>query len=191
MIDLRSDTVTLPSPEMRAAMHAAELGDDVYGEDPTVNALEARAAEILGKQASVFVPSGTMGNLLAVMSHTRPGDEIICGRATHTYVAEAAGAARIAGVSTWPVSHVRGCLDPDEVAAGFHPEDDPHYPRTALGLDRAAAPGLGHAARQSCLDRAYRRGEGRARCIWTALGSSTPRSPSACRRLRSPATPTA
>jgi threonine aldolase len=134
VIDLRSDTVTLPSPEMRAAMHTAELGDDVYGEDPTVNTLEARAAAMLGKEASVFVPSGTMGNLLAVMSHTRPGDEIICGRATHTYIAEAAGAARIAGVSTWPVSHVRGCLDPEEVAAGFHPEDDPHYPRTGMIL---------------------------------------------------------
>jgi threonine aldolase len=132
IIDLRSDTVTLPSPAMRAAMHAAPLGDDVYGEDPTVNELEARAAAELGKEAAVFVPSGTMGNLLAVLSHTRPGDELVCGRSTHTYIAEAAGAARIAGVSVWPVSHTRGRLDPDEVAAGFHSPDDAHYPRTAL-----------------------------------------------------------
>ncbi|MBI2755901.1 MAG: aminotransferase class I/II-fold pyridoxal phosphate-dependent enzyme [Chloroflexi bacterium] len=131
-IDLRSDTVTLPSAEMRAAMAAADLGDDVYGEDPSVSALEARAAEMLGKEAGLFVPSGTMGNLIAVMTHTRPGDEIICGRLTHTYVAEGAGAARIAGVSVWPVSHEQAQLDPVEVESGFHPTDDPHYPRTSL-----------------------------------------------------------
>jgi len=130
-IDLRSDTVTLPSPEMREAMAAAKLGDDVYGEDPSVAELERRAAALLGKEAGLFVPSGTMGNLIAVMVHTRPGDEIICGRHTHTYIAEAGGAARIAGVSVWPVPHERGCLDVAEVKAGFHP-DDPHYPRTGL-----------------------------------------------------------
>ena len=131
-IDLRSDTVTLPSPEMRAAMAAAELGDDVYGEDPTVNELEARAADRLGKDSALFVGSGTMGNLLAVMAHTRPGDELICGQRTHTYVAEAGGAARLAGVSTWPIAHERGRLRPADVAAAIHPPDDPHYPRTAL-----------------------------------------------------------
>jgi threonine aldolase len=130
-IDLRSDTVTLPSPEMRAAMAAAELGDDVYGEDPSVTELERRSAALLGKQAGLFVPSGTMGNLIAVMVHTRPGDEIICGRHTHTYIAEGGGAARVAGVSVWPVPHELGCLDLEEVEAGFHP-DDPHYPRTGL-----------------------------------------------------------
>ena len=132
MIDLRSDTVTLPSPEMRAVMAAADVGDDVYGEDPSVNALEARAAAILGKEAAVYVPSGTMGNLIAVLTHTRPGDEVIMGRRTHTYTSEGAGAARVAGVSIWPISHERGRLDPAEVAASVHPADDPHYPWTAL-----------------------------------------------------------
>jgi threonine aldolase len=132
IIDLRSDTVTLPSPEMLAAMSAAALGDDVYGEDPSVNALEARAAERLGKAASVFVPSGTMGNLLAVLSHTAPGDEFICGRSTHTYVAEGAGAARIGGVSTWAIPQDRGVLNPDDIHAAVRPASDPHYPRSAL-----------------------------------------------------------
>jgi threonine aldolase len=131
-IDLRSDTVTLPSPEMRAAMAAAELGDDVYGEDPSVNLLEDRAAARSGKEAGLFVPSGTMGNLLAVMAHTRPGDEIICGQRTHTYVAKAAGAARIAGVSVWPIPHERGRLDGQDIASAIHPPDDSHYPRSAL-----------------------------------------------------------
>ena len=131
-IDLRSDTVTLPSPAMRAAMAAAELGDDVYGEDPSVNLLEQRAAARLGKEAGLFVPSGTMGNLLAVMAHTRPGDEIICGQHTHTYIAEGAGAARIAGVSVWPIPHQRGRLHVQDIVSAVHPVDDSHYPRSAL-----------------------------------------------------------
>ena len=130
-IDFRSDTVTLPSPEMREAMAVAALGDDVYGEDPTVRALEARAAELLGKEAALYVPTGTMGNLLAVMTHCRAGDELICGQRTHTYAAEGGGPARLCGVSAWTVSQHRGRLDPAEVAAGIHP-DDSHYPRTAL-----------------------------------------------------------
>ena len=131
-VDLRSDTLTLPPAEMRAAMAAAELGDDVYGEDPTVNAFEVRAAAMLGKEAAVFVPSGTMGNLLAVLTHTRPGDEMICGQYAHTYIAEAAGAARLAGVSTWTVPQERASIRPEDVAAGIHPADDEHYPRTSL-----------------------------------------------------------
>jgi threonine aldolase len=117
---------------MRAAMAAAELGDDVYGEDPSVNLLEDRAAARLGKEAGLFVPSGTMGNLLAVMAHTRPGDEIICGQHTHTYIAEGAGAARIAGVSVWTIPHDRGRLDVEDIASAIHPADDSHYPRSAL-----------------------------------------------------------
>lgn len=131
IIDLRSDTVTLPSPEMRQAIMEAQLGDDVYGEDPTVQALEARAAEMLGKEAALYVPTGTMGNLLAVLTHCRAGDELICGRATHTYSAEGGGSARLGGVSTWTVSQDRGRLDVTEVAAAIHP-DDAHYARTAL-----------------------------------------------------------
>jgi threonine aldolase len=131
-IDFRSDTVTLPSAEMRSAMAAADLGDDVYGEDPTVNALEAHAAARLGKEAGLFVPSGTMGNLLAVMAHTRPGDEVVLGRGTHTYVAEAGGAARIAGVSSKPISQERGRLQPSEIVGAINPAGDSHYPRSAL-----------------------------------------------------------
>ena len=130
-IDLRSDTVTLPPPAMRHAMSIAELGDDVFGEDPTVRALEARAAEMLGKQAALFVPSGTMGNLLATMTHTRPGDELICGRAMHTFSAEGGGAARIAGVSTQLVPQHRAQIDPADIAAAVRP-DDPHCPHTTL-----------------------------------------------------------
>ena len=83
LVDLRSDTVTRPTPEMRRAMAEAEVGDDVFGEDPTVNRLEERAAEIMGKQASLFVPSGTMGNQIAVKVHTSPGHEMICDERSH------------------------------------------------------------------------------------------------------------
>ena len=97
-IDLRSDTVTRPSPAMREAMARAEVGDDVYGEDPTVNALEARAAELLGKAAAVFVPSGTMANQLAIRSHTRHGDSVIIGENAHAWLYEAGAFAAISGV---------------------------------------------------------------------------------------------
>ena len=130
-VDLRSDTVTLPPPAMRRAMSIAELGDDVFGEDPTVRALETRAAEMLGKEAALFVQSGTMGNLLATMTHTRPGDELICGRAMHTFSAEGGGAARIAGVSTQLVPQHRAQIDPADIAAAVRP-DDPHCPHTTL-----------------------------------------------------------
>src|SRR5215217_3215267 len=90
VIDLRSDTVTLPSPEMRRFIYEAELGDDVYGEDPTINRLQARAAEMLGKEASLYVPSGTMGNVVAHLTWCQAGDEVICGQAAHTLNAEAA-----------------------------------------------------------------------------------------------------
>ena len=83
IIDLRSDTVTRPTPEMRAAMSAAEVGDDVYGEDPTVNQLERRAAEIFGREAALFVPSGTMGNQIAIRLHTHPGQEVIADARAH------------------------------------------------------------------------------------------------------------
>src|SRR5215472_16898790 len=84
-VDLRSDTVTKPSPEMRRAMAEAEVGDDVYAEDPTINRLEARAAEIFGREASIFVPTGSMGNQIAVKLHTRPGQEVICEQRAHVY----------------------------------------------------------------------------------------------------------
>ncbi len=99
-IDLRSDTVSRPGKGMRRAMAEAEVGDDVFGDDPTVNRLEAKAAELLGKEAAVYVPSGTMANLIALMTHTRPGDEIVLGEQNHIFAYEVAGAARLAQVLT-------------------------------------------------------------------------------------------
>jgi threonine aldolase len=131
MIDLRSDTVTLPPPGMRECMAAAELGDDVFGEDPTVRALEARAANLMGKEAALFVPSGTMGNLLATLTHTVPGDELICTEHMHTFSAEGGGAARFAGVSTRLIPSDRGRVDPADVVSAVR-ADDPHCPRTSL-----------------------------------------------------------
>jgi threonine aldolase len=131
MIDLRSDTVTMPPPAMRDVMSKAPLGDDGFGEDPTVNLLESRAAEMLGKEAALFVPSGTMGNLLAAMTHMQPGDEMICGRGMHTYAAEGGGAARVAGVSSWLIPQQDARIDPADVEAAIRP-DRPTCPRTAL-----------------------------------------------------------
>ncbi len=119
MIDLRSDTVTLPSPEMRRAMYEAELGDDVFGDDPTVRALEERSAALLGKEQAVFVTSGTQANLVAILAHCRRGDEIIMGAEAHIFHYELAGCAAIAGVQTRLVRNLPdGSLDPDEVADG-------------------------------------------------------------------------
>src|SRR5947208_15963792 len=98
-IDLRSDTVTRPTPGMRAAMAAAEVGDDVFHEDPTVNRLEARVAALLGQEAALFVPSGTMSNQVAVKVHTQPGDELLCDAACHIYQYEAGGPAVLSGVT--------------------------------------------------------------------------------------------
>lgn len=124
VIDLRSDTVSRPSDEMRRAMAAAEVGDDVFGDDPTVIALEARAAELVGKEAALYVPSGTMGNLVAVLTHTKPGDEIILGDQSHIYQYELAGAARIAGVITRTLmNQPDGSIDPAQVAAAIRPEN--------------------------------------------------------------------
>ena len=112
LIDLRSDTVTRPSPEMLTAMVAAPTGDDVYGEDPTVNALEQLSAEMTGKEAALFVSSGTQGNLLAQLSHCRRGDEYIAGMEAHTYRYEAGGAAVLGGIQPQPIPfNDRGELD--------------------------------------------------------------------------------
>ena len=103
MIDLRSDTVTLPTPAMRRAMADAEVGDDVYGEDPTVSRLEVLAAERMGKEAALFVPSGTMGNLISVLTHVRRGQEVILGDQSHIYIHEAGGASALGGAVYHPV----------------------------------------------------------------------------------------
>ena len=132
LVDLRSDTVTLPSPEMRQAMFEAELGDDVYGEDPTINLLEAKAAERFDKEAAVFVASGTMGNLVSVLAHAQRGDEIILGNRAHIFRSEAGGASALGGVSFHTVPNdQRGMLDPVDVREAIRPID-PHMPRTAL-----------------------------------------------------------
>lgn len=117
MIDLRSDTVTKPTPAMRAAMAAAEVGDDVYGEDPTVRELEARTAELLGKEAAVFVPSGTMSNQIAVRIQTEPGDLMLAEGTSHVVANEAGGAAAISGVSVCPLSGERGLFTAEAVDA--------------------------------------------------------------------------
>jgi len=133
VLDLRSDTVTHPTAEMRRAMAAAELGDDVWREDPTVNALEARAAELLGKEAGLFVSSGTMGNLVSLMAHVPRGGEIIAGAQSHIVRDEAAGHAVVVGASVLQLrDRPDGTLDPDEVAAAFRDPTDAHEPITSL-----------------------------------------------------------
>jgi threonine aldolase len=131
-VDLRSDTVTKPTPAMRAAMLDAEVGDDVYGEDPTVNALQQRLAGDLGFEAGLFVPSGTQSNLLALMSHCERGDEYIVGADAHTYKFEGGGAAVLGSIQPQPIAHdVDGSLPLDKVAAAIKPVD-PHFARTRL-----------------------------------------------------------
>ncbi len=125
--DLRSDTVTRPDAGMLAAMSAAEVGDDVYGDDPQVNRLEEELSARLGKEAGLFVPSGTMSNLLALLSHCQRGEEIIVGHGYHVYIDEAAGASVLGGISLCPVPvRADGALDP-AVITGAVKEDDFHY----------------------------------------------------------------
>jgi threonine aldolase len=132
VIDLRSDTVTRPSAAMRAAMAAAEVGDDVYGEDPTVNRLEAMAAERLGKEAAIFVCSGTQSNLLALLSHCERGDEYIVGQQGHTYKYEGGGAAVLGSIQPQPLDfEPDGSLDLAKVEAAIKP-DDHHFAKTRL-----------------------------------------------------------
>jgi threonine aldolase len=131
-VDLRSDTVTRPTAAMRAAMHAAAVGDDVFGEDPGVNALEARIAAELDMAAALFVPSGTMSNLLALLTHCQRGDEYIAGGEAHTYKFEAGGGAVLGGIQPQPVPFAAdGSLPLDAVAAVIKP-DDFHFARTRL-----------------------------------------------------------
>ena len=133
VLDLRSDTVTHPTAEMRRAMAAADVGDDVWGEDPTVNALEERAAELLGKEAGLFVSSGTMGNLVSLMAHVPRGGEIIAGAQSHIVRDEAAGHAVVVGASVLQLAdRPDGSLDPGEVAMAFRDPTDAHEPTTAL-----------------------------------------------------------
>ena len=131
LIDLRSDTVTQPTPEMKKAMASAPLGDDVFGDDPTVNKLEEVAAARLGKEAAVFLPSGTMGNLIGIAVSSRLGEEVIADELAHTYLHETAGAAAIAGVQIHPVATAAGVMSPEQIESAVRPRDDPHHPLTA------------------------------------------------------------
>jgi threonine aldolase len=132
LIDLRSDTVTRPTPAMRAAMLEAAVGDDVYGEDPTVNALQQRLAADLGFEAALFVPTGTQSNLIALMSHCERGDEYLVGADAHTYKFEGGGAAVLGSIQPQPIPHdVDGILPLDKLAAAIKPVD-PHFARTRL-----------------------------------------------------------
>ncbi|HEY2786877.1 MAG TPA: low-specificity L-threonine aldolase [Fimbriiglobus sp.] len=123
MIDLRSDTVTKPTKAMLAAMMAAEVGDDVFGEDPTIRKLEERVAHDLGKEAALFVPSGTMSNQIAVRLHCRPGDELICESTSHVYLWEAGGPAALSGVTCRTIDGTFGILNPEQFEGKIRPKD--------------------------------------------------------------------
>ncbi|MCC6492436.1 MAG: aminotransferase class I/II-fold pyridoxal phosphate-dependent enzyme [Pirellulales bacterium] len=131
VINVRSDTQTLPTPAMRLAIANAALGDDTYDEDPTVHEFESLAAEMLGKEAALLVISGTMGNLSALMAHGSPGDEVLLDPESHIFYYEAGGLAGVAGLMPLPVASRRGLLDPADVAAALRPPDI-HYPKSRL-----------------------------------------------------------
>jgi threonine aldolase len=131
-VDLRSDTVTHPSPEMRKAMYEAELGDDVYGDDPTVNRLQEEAAEMLGKEAGLFVTSGTQGNLVSVLAHAQRGDEVLVGDQCHIMNSEAGGTMVLGSVVLYPIkTNEFGFLEPELIKAAVKPRDY-HKPPTRL-----------------------------------------------------------
>jgi threonine aldolase len=130
-IDLRSDTVTKPSPGMRRAMAEAEVGDDVFGDDPTVNRLQEKVAELLGKEAAIYVPSGSMANETAIRTHTEPGDEIICHVDSHMYNYEGGGPAALSGCSMRLLHGPRGLFTAEEVRAAARPVNC-HFPQSAL-----------------------------------------------------------
>jgi threonine aldolase len=131
-VDLRSDTVTNPTPAMREAMAKAEVGDDVYGEDPTVNLLQEQAAEKMGKEAGLFVASGTMGNLIGILTHCQRGDEVIVGKKNHVYLHEAGGISALGGVHSCQLPNQRdGSLALEDVEDAIR-SDDPHEPVTRL-----------------------------------------------------------
>ena len=132
MIDLRSDTVTRPTDEMRNAFLTAEVGDDVYSDDPTINRLEKLAAEVLKKEAALFVPTGTFGNQLAILTHCKPGDEVILSEDNHIIQHEGGGAGIISGVQMRCITGKLGVVPVEAMEARLRKEEDIHYPRTAL-----------------------------------------------------------
>ena len=135
-IDFRSDTKTKPTPEMRQAIAEAKVGDDVAGEDPTVNRLEQMAAEMLGKEAAVLVTSGTQGNLASVLAHCQRGDEVILGKSSHIYLAEAGGVSALGGVAFQPLEFdQRGLYDLDELDRSVHADNDHYAPTRLIALE--------------------------------------------------------
>ncbi len=158
-IDLRSDTVTNATQSMRDAMYIAEIGDDVYGDDPTVIALERLAAEKLGKEAALFVPSGTMGNQIAIMTHTERGDEIICSDNCHIFSAEVGGAAMMSGCSIRALAYAEDLPDVNKIEKAIR-EDNIHYPHTGLiCLENALA--CGSVVPVSVMDEIYKLAQNR------------------------------
>ncbi|PKM52097.1 MAG: low-specificity L-threonine aldolase [Firmicutes bacterium HGW-Firmicutes-7] len=132
MLDLRSDTVTKPTWEMRVSMYEAEVGDDIYEDDPTVKELERKAAELVGKEAALFVPSGTFGNQLALLTHCNRGDEVIVGDDSHIVCHETGAAAIIAGVQLRTLNTIKGYMVLNEIDAKIRKEENIHFPKTAL-----------------------------------------------------------
>ena len=132
LIDLRSDTVTNPTPEMLEAMLSAPLGDDVYGEDPTVNALQDRLADMFGKDQALFFPTGTMANQAAIKLHTQPGEQVICDKYAHIYNYEGGGVSFNSGVSCKLIDGHRGMITAKQVEAAINPPDFYHSPLTRL-----------------------------------------------------------
>ena len=132
IVDLRSDTVSIPTPAMREAMASAPVGDDVYGEDPTVNRLQELAAAMLGKEAALFIPSGTMGNLAGILAHCERGDEVILGKQSHTFLFEAGGISALGGVHSCQIpNQPDGTLASEDIQAAIRPNDE-HQPITRL-----------------------------------------------------------
>lgn len=160
-VDLRSDTVTRPSPAMRAAMANAEVGDDVLGDDPTVQALERLAVELSGKEAAVFTPSGTMANQIAIRCWTQPGDEVLMEAGAHPFNYEAGGPAVIAGVQIRPIPAERGLLEPERVWEQLRPVNDHFAPATLLCVENTSNRGGGSVYRLGTLAELY--GGARAR----------------------------
>jgi threonine aldolase len=141
VIDLRSDTITLPDEEMREAMAKAEVGDDVLGEDPTIKRLEGMVAELTGKEAALFVASGTMGNQVSVMTHTQKGDEIITSREAHVRKYEVGAVGLLSGANMVTLNEVRGVMDIEDVKAAIRPQDIHFPPTRLLCLENATSTG--------------------------------------------------
>src|SRR5260370_21828216 len=134
-VDLRSDTVTRPSPAMREAMARAEVGDDVYGEDPSLNRLQERVAALLGKEAALYVPSGTMANQIAISVHTRPGDDVLISQGAHCMLYESGAGGALSGVQFSMIGAPSGVFTVGEVAANINPDNHHCAPTTLVAVE--------------------------------------------------------